>query len=217
MLSDNTSQSLIASIRSNLPLKAYPLFTGQETITVTEHFKLSHKGSHVTVCADNGIIYHKRLLDGTTTNATTPSMVEIELKSLSDQSKVMCLTDTGIVQRVEYILADYEPITFLQPSRNNTKLPYQNRYSMPCAVVGYPRPQLSWLNIDDALNTQTVIDSQWPFEVVEGPSSLTLRIEEYLGFFYHGRYACRASNVWESSLQVMHLPTMVRPTTPPPG
>lgn len=178
---------------------------------------LSHKGSHVTVCADNGIIYHKQLLDGTITNATTPNVSEIELKSLSDQSKVMCLTDTGIVQRVEYILADYEPITFLKPSMNNTKLPYQDSYSIPCAVVGYPQPQLSWLNIDDAFNTQTMIDSQWPFEVVEAPASLTLRIAQYHGFFYHGRYACRASNVWESALQVMHLPTMVQPTTPPPG
>ena len=162
-------------------------------------------------------MYHKLLLDGTITNATAPNVARIELEGLSNQSKVMCLTDSGVVQRVEYILADYEPITFLQPAINNTELPYQDSYSIPCSVTGHPQPKLSWLSIDDTYNTQTELQTQWPIEVVEGPASLTLRYTEYLGFIHYGTFACRANNVWESSLQVLYLPLAQHPVTQPPG
>ena len=197
--------------------KTFPYFIGQEDITTIEHFKLSHEGRHTTICNEGGSIYHKLLMDGTITNATASNLFEVEMRALSNQSKVMCLTDTGIIQRVEYILADYKPIAFVIPSINNTQLPYQTSYSLPCSVTGYPQPELSWLRIDDIYNTQTKIETEWPFEVINGPARLTLRLPQYYGLIHHGKYACMASNVWESSLQVVYLPLAMQSTTQPPG
>ena len=128
----------------------------------------------------------------------------------------MCITDAGLIQRVEYILADYEPITFLQPAINDTELPYKNNYNIPCTAMGHPQPQLSWLKIDDADNTEIKLIFQSGYiEVVKEQASLILRFPTYFGFIQHGKFACRANNVWESSTQVIRLPQL--PVTPPPA
>ena len=131
--------------------------------------------------------------------------------SLSKQSKVVCVSSEGTVSKISYILADYEPITFVTPRAEKSwqSVPDFSPVTLSCSVTGSPTPQLEWVK-----RGRTLRNEEGHIELTRNTNSLTLHFVSYSQLFDKGWYGCRASNVWESSTHEVHLPGQQDP--PPP-
>ena len=125
------------------------------------------------------------------------------MNSLSKQSKVVCVSSEGTVSKISYVLADYEPITFVTPRAEKSwrSVPDFSPVTLNCSVTGSPTPRLEWVN-----RGRTLTNEGGHIELTRKTNSLSLHFVSYSQLFDRGWYGCQASNVWESNTHEVHLP-----------
>nr|WEL12716.1 fibroblast growth factor receptor 3 [Halisarca dujardinii] len=117
---------------------------------------------------------------------------------ISDQFKLVCVLDSGIVSNITYLFARAEPIRFTLPNESILIAHEQSDVDFTCFAQGFPLPIVTVTKYGSSL-LGTFLSPDSPSNAV------SVHYKPFYDIFYGGEHVCKAANVWEEKEFVLNL------------
>jgi hypothetical protein len=160
--------------------------------SLVQNVWMNHSQIYNMSC-QNGRLWKRDLANESTDIAEVNGNVfSFKFTALSNQFKLVCLADSGMINLISYVLPNAEPIRFVSPGNSAIYAADSTRLHFSCKAEGFPVPKVTFTKRNgEALNYPTLTSPDG------APNCLNVFYRVFHSLWNGGPHKCVAVNVWE--------------------